>query len=51
MAVDVSGASAAAESGTDSGLAIALPGGRRIEVGHCFDAQTLMRLLSVLERG
>jgi hypothetical protein len=33
-----------------SGLAVALPGGRRIEVGCGFDAQTLVQLLSVLER-
>ncbi len=33
-----------------SGLAVALPDGRRIEVGCGFDAQTLLQLLSVLER-
>ena len=33
-----------------SGLAVALPSGRRIEVGRGFDAHTLAQLLDVLER-
>jgi hypothetical protein len=50
LAVELSGA-AAAGSATASGLAVMLPGGRRIEVLRGFDAPTLERLLSVLERG
>jgi hypothetical protein len=50
LAVEVSGVSTAVGSGTTGGLAIALPGGRRIEVGRGFDAQTLVQLLGVLER-
>jgi ATP-dependent helicase YprA (DUF1998 family) len=33
------------------GLVVVLPGGHRIEVSRGFDAGTLERLLSVLERG
>ena len=33
-----------------SGLAVALPNGRRIEIGRGFDAPTLAQLLGVLER-
>ena len=33
-----------------SGLAVALPSGRRIEIGRGFDAHTLALLLGVLER-
>ena len=51
LAVEVSRASAAVGSGMASGLAVMVPGGRRIEVGCGFDAPTLERLLSVLERG
>ena len=36
--------------GASSGLAVVLAGGRRIEVGRGFDAQTLAQLLGVLER-
>lgn len=52
LAVELSGVSATVGSGTatSSGLAIALPGGRRIEVGRGFDSQTLMQLRGVLER-
>ena len=32
-----------------SGLAVVLTGGRRIEVAHGFDAQTLQQLVSLLE--
>lgn len=49
LAVEVSGASAAVGSGTASGLAVALAGGRRIEIGRGFDAHTLVQLLGVLE--
>lgn len=49
LAVEVASVSAAVGNGTDSGLAIALPGGRRIEVGRGFDTQTLVQLLGVLE--
>ena len=38
------------EDGASSGLAVALPSGRRIEIGRGFDAHTLVLLLSVLER-
>jgi hypothetical protein len=48
LAVEVSGVSAVG-SETGSGLAVALRGGRRIEVGRGFDAPTLLQLLSVLE--
>jgi len=50
VTVEVSGANSTLESRGSSGLAVALPGGRRIEVGCGFDAQTLVQLLSVLER-
>jgi transposase-like protein len=49
LAVEVSGVSVAVGSETASGLAVALRGGRRIEVGRGFDAPTLVQLLSVLE--
>ena len=51
LAVEVSGGGATAGSGTASGLAIALPLRRRIEVERGFDAATLVQLLEVLERG
>ena len=50
LAVEVSGGSSTPGSGTHSGLALALAGGRRIEVGRGFDARTLVQLLSVLDR-
>jgi hypothetical protein len=50
VAVEVSGTSATLESRGNSGLAVALAGGRRIEVGRGFDAPTLVQLLGVLER-
>ena len=50
VAVELCGASPAAGSGSGSGLSVALPGGRRIEVGRGFDAGTLVQLLGVLER-
>ena len=49
LAVEVSGVTTAVGSGTASGLAVALAGGRRIEVGRGFDAPTLVQLLGVLE--
>jgi len=45
LAVELSGAHPAGASG----LAVVLPGGRRIEVGRGFDAQTLQQLVSLLE--
>ena len=50
LAVEVSAARPALEGGAGSGLAVALPGGRRIEVGRGFDAPTLVQLLGVLKR-
>lgn len=50
VAVEVSGAFAGLENGVDSGVALALHGGRRIEVRRGFDAHTLLQLLGVLER-
>ena len=50
VAVEVSGGRPRLESGASSGLAVALPGDRRIEVGCGFDARTLAQLLGVLER-
>ena len=50
LAVEVSSASLALGGEASSGLAVALPGGRRIEVGRGFDGPTLVQLLGVLER-
>lgn len=50
VAVEVSGAGSASRRKESSGLVVALPGGRRIEVGKEFDAHTLEQLVSVLER-
>ena len=50
LAVEVSAATSTLESRGNSGLAVVLPGGRRIEVGRGFDARTLAQLLDVLER-
>ncbi len=50
LAVELRGAPAIAAQRDDSGLAIALAGGRRIEVARGFDAGTLVQLLGVLER-
>ena len=50
LAVEVSG-SVGGGGQRASGLAVVLPGGRRIEVGRGFDADTLQRLLAVVERG
>ena len=51
LAVEVSGSAAVAGGERASGLAVVLPGGRRIEVGRGFDADTLQRLLAAVERG
>jgi hypothetical protein len=48
--VEVSAGRAVLEGGASSGLAVALRSGRRIEIGHWFDAPTLVQLLDVLER-
>ena len=50
VSVELSGAGPGAAGWAGSGLAIALPAGRRIEVGRRFDAPTLVELLSVLDR-
>jgi hypothetical protein len=50
VTVEVSAGRPTPASGAGSGLAVALPGGRRIEVGCGFDARTLAQLLGVLER-
>ena len=50
VAVEVTGARSTLESRRNSGLAVALPGGRRIEVRCGFDSHTLVQLLGVLER-
>jgi hypothetical protein len=41
----------AADSGSNSGLELVLPAGRRLRIGPGFDAATLQRLLAVLEEG
>ena len=51
LAVEVAGGAAVAGDERASGLAVVLPGGRRIEVGRGFDADTLQRLMAVVERG
>ena len=50
VAVEVAGSSPTLESRGNSGLAVAVPGGRRIEVRCGFDSATLVQLLGVLER-
>ena len=50
LEVEVCGAAAVANGERVSGLAVVLPGGQRIEVGRGFDADTLRRLLAVMER-
>jgi len=49
LAVEVVGAKPSSGRGAASGLTVALPGGRRIEVGVGFDASTLQQLLRLLE--
>ena len=50
IAGEVAASRQAMGSAASSGLAVALPGGLRIEVGRGFDASTLAQLLAVLER-
>ena len=50
VAVEVVGGRPGAVGWADSGLAVTLTAGRRIEVGRGFDAQTLVELLGVLDR-
>jgi len=50
VAVEVSGGRPSAQTGAGSGLWVALPSGRRIEVGRGFDSHTLVQLLGVMER-
>ena len=50
VAVELCGARPARAQGADSGLAVALSGGRRIEVARGFDAGTLVQLVGLLER-
>ena len=50
IAVEVTASAPALAGAAGSGLAVSLPGGRRIEVGRGFDAHTLVQLLGVLER-
>jgi hypothetical protein len=50
IAVELRGARAAATKRLESGLAVALAGGRRIEIARGFDAPTLVQLLGLLER-
>ncbi len=49
LAVEVCGGSAGPVTAASSGLALALAGGRRIEIGRGFDAATLRQLLGVLD--
>jgi len=50
LEVEASRRSPAPDREAASGLAVALPSGRRIEVARGFDARTLAQLLGVLER-
>ena len=50
VAVELGGHRPMARNGADSGLALALPGGRRIEIGRGFDAGTLRQLVRALEQ-
>jgi hypothetical protein len=50
VAVELSGARTTGATGTDSGVALSLAGGRRIEVARGFDAPTLVQLLELVER-
>ena len=49
-AVELCGERAAVTNRLESGLAVALAGGRRIEVARGFDAPTLVQLWGLLER-
>jgi hypothetical protein len=50
VAVEVAAVNPARRQAGESGLAVVVGSGRRIEVGAGFDAPTLARLLSALER-
>jgi hypothetical protein len=50
VAVELSSPSPAAGSGGSSGLTVILSSGRRIDIGCRFEATTLERLISLLER-
>lgn len=50
LAVELCGQRPAARNAADSGLAVTVAGGRRIEVARGFDAATLAQLLGLLER-
>jgi hypothetical protein len=50
VAVELAAVDPARRQAGESGLAVVVGLGRRIEVGAGFDAPTLVRLLSVLER-
>ena len=50
LEVEASGKSRASGNAAASGLTVALPSGRRIEIARAFDARTLAQLLVVLER-
>lgn len=50
LAVEVRAASGSS-AGHQGGLVVALTSGRRIEVNRGFDAATLERLLTVLDKG
>ena len=50
VAVELCGRKPAAGNGRDSGLAVALPRGWRIEIGRGFDTNTLQQVVRVLEQ-
>ena len=51
LAVEIRTASGSSASSSSSGLVVGLTSGRRIEVNRGFDAATLERLLTVLDKG
>jgi len=50
VALELRGTHRAGRQREDSGVAVALAGGRRIEVARGFDGPTLIELLALLER-
>ena len=50
LAVEVAGGRRGLDAGASSGLALALPRGRRIEIGCGFDAGTLRQVVRALEQ-
>ena len=50
LAVEVADGRKGLDAGASSGLALALPRGRRIEIGRGFDAGTLRQLVRALEQ-